>query len=214
MKGLMLKDFYALRSYFLRQMGLMAIIFCFVAVSTKTLALLPPMILVSAATMLISSFSADESARWDSYALTLPLSAKQITGAKYLLFTLVIVGAGTVSAALCAGVSELWLGTGAAEIFASAGAVGVMYLLASFVCLPLFIRYGAEKARIYMMLFFMAPFFLIVFMAPALEKRLSRLAVPTGADIVLMAAAAAAVCVVLGLLSYRVAVRFYEQRER
>ena len=92
MTGLILKDIYSLRSYFVKQILLMALIYLLISVTMiQSFAFFGPMMVMSVMMMLISSFSFDETAKWDTYALTLPLSPRSIVGAKYLL----MIGAGS-----------------------------------------------------------------------------------------------------------------------
>ncbi len=86
MTGLMLKDMYSLRTYFLKQLALMTVLYLAISVGLmKNFSFLSPMLTMSVVMMLISSFSVDEASRWDSYALTLPVTPRAIVGAKYLL---------------------------------------------------------------------------------------------------------------------------------
>ena len=74
MTGLMLKDMYSLRTYFLKQLALMTVLYLAISVGLmKNFSFLSPMLTMSVVMMLISSFSVDEASSWDSYALTLPV---------------------------------------------------------------------------------------------------------------------------------------------
>ena len=85
MTGLMLKDMYSLRTYFLKQLALMTVLYLAISVGLmKNFSFLSPMLTMSVVMMLISSFSVDEASSWDSYALTLPVTPRAIVGAKYL----------------------------------------------------------------------------------------------------------------------------------
>lgn len=76
MTGLMLKDMYSLRTYFLKQLALMTVLYLAISVGLmKNFSFLSPMLTMSVVMMLISSFSVDEASSWDSYALTLPRHA-------------------------------------------------------------------------------------------------------------------------------------------
>ena len=84
MTGLILKDFYALRNYLCKQLALMAIIFLGIGLVFKSCSILPIMLMMLMVMTAMSSFNVDESAKWDGYALTLPVTREQIVGAKYL----------------------------------------------------------------------------------------------------------------------------------
>ena len=140
MTGLMLKDMYSLRTYFLKQLALMTVLYLAISVGLmKNFSFLSPMLTMSVVMMLISSFSVDEASSWDSYALTLPVTPRAIVGAKYLLFYGALLGTGVIASVLCG-----------------------VYMLVTVFMLPLFFKLGAEKARVAMTLCFILPFLLIV----------------------------------------------------
>ena len=102
MTGLMLKDMYSLRTYFLKQLALMTVLYLAISVGLmKNFSFLSPMLTMSVVMMLISSFSVDEASSWDSYALTLPVTPRAIVGAKYLLFYGALLGTGVIASVLC-----------------------------------------------------------------------------------------------------------------
>lgn len=102
MIGLMLKDMYSLRTYFLKQLALMTVLYLAISVGLmKNFSFLSPMLTMSVVMMLISSFSVDEASSWDSYALTLPVTPRAIVGAKYLLFYGALLGTGVIASVLC-----------------------------------------------------------------------------------------------------------------
>ena len=163
MTGLMLKDMYSLRTYFLKQLALMTVLYLAIPVGLmKNFSFLSPMLTMSVVMMLISSFSVDEASRWDSYALTLPVTPRAIVGAKYLLFYGALLGTGVIASVLCGVLDSFTYRNGFLEIAASTGGVIVVYMLVTVFMLPLFFKLGAEKARVAMTLCFILPFLLIV----------------------------------------------------
>ncbi len=216
MKGLILKDLYAIRSYFVKQVGLMALMYLLISVVViQSVAFFAPMMVMSVMMMLISTFSLDETAKWDAYALTLPLSPRSIVGARYLLMGGMLLGSSAVIAAVCCAVDALTFRDGAATVLGSTAGVAVSYLLVSLIVMPLFYKLGVEKARIAMVLCFIAPFMLILWLASYLET--------SGFDVaVFFSANAVPVLVVVGVLllaalcvgSYLLSVKFYAEKER
>ena len=163
MTGLMLKDMYSLRTYFLKQLALMTVLYLAISVGLmKNFSFLSPMLTMSVVMMLISSFSVDEASSWDSYALTLPVTPRAIVGAKYLLFYGALLGTGVIASVLCGVLDSFTYRNGFLEIAASTGGVIVVYMLVTVFMLPLFFKLGAEKARVAMTLCFILPFLLIV----------------------------------------------------
>ena len=94
----------------------------------------------------------DEKARWDRYVLTMPVSKKDLVYCKYILMlTGAVLGAfisEIVSVVLTKDVRNSLMMT---MVFLSLGVI-----LAS-VILPIFFRFGVEKGRLIMFLFFMLP---------------------------------------------------------
>lgn len=215
MIGLLLKDFYSLRSFLLKQLSLLFIVYICVGIAMKSMAFLAPMLLMSVLISVISSFSIDESSQFYSFALTLPLSSRDIVGARYLLFFGVVLGGGVVSGLICTLIDMVTFHQGAAAIWGSVLAIMLMYAPICCICLPLFFKLGAEKGRIWMMFSFMVPFFLVIGGASWLKE--SAIPMPTEAQIaqwIWVLLAAGIVCVALFIfISYRICVKLFESKE-
>ncbi|HIS77455.1 MAG TPA: ABC-2 transporter permease [Candidatus Merdivicinus excrementipullorum] len=208
MTGLILKDFYALRNYLYKQLALMAIIFLGIGLVFKSCSLLPIMLMMLMVMTAMSSFNVDESAKWDGYALTLPVTREQIVGAKYLFSVGILLITGAVTTLLAILFDALTFHEGALSIAAGAGAVALVYLVILCVILPLYFKFGAEKARLLSTLAFLLPFFATFFLLPYVQ-------IPEGSAIPW-----AAVCIgVIGLtvliitLSYWISTVLYRSRE-
>ena len=212
MTGLMLKDLYSLRTYFLKQLGLMTVLYLVLSVAVmKSFAFMAPMLTMSVILMLISSFNVDEASKWDSYALTLPITPKSIVGARYLLFYGALIGTGVLLTAVCALLDSFTFHEGLLSIAAATGAIVALYTLMAAFVLPLFFKLGAEKARVAMTLCFIAPFLAVVWGASYLET-----GAPAFLESVSWEAAAVIGALVLVLLcvgSYLLSVKFYENKE-
>ncbi len=216
MTGLILKDLYSMRSYFVKQIGLMALIYLVICVAViRNIVFFAPMMVMSVMMMLISSFSFDETAKWDIYALTLPLSPRRIVGARYLLMAGMLIGSSVVIAAVCSVADAFTFRDGVPEIAASTAGVAAAYLLVSLIVMPLFYKMGVEKARVAMVICFMAPFMLIVWLAEYLKKSGFDAAAFFG-KIPLPALAAGGVLLLAALCagSYLLSVKFYTEKER
>lgn len=216
MTGLILKDLYSMRSYFVKQMGLMALVYLLISVAViKSVALFAPMMVMSVMMMLISSFSFDETAKWDAYALTLPLSPRSIVGARYLLMGGMLFGSSVAIAALCCAVDAFTFRDGAVEVIASTAGVAVSYLLVSLIVMPLFYKLGVEKARVAMILCFIAPFMLIVWLAEYLQNSGFDVTVFfSGVSLPVLVAGGVLLLAALCVGSYLLSVKFYAEKER
>ena len=215
MTGLILKDMYSLRSYFVKQILLMAVIYLLISVvMIQSFAFFAPMMVMSVMMMLISSFSFDETAKWDTYALTLPLSPRSIVGAKYLLMLGAMLGSSAVILLICAVGDALLYQEGFAEIAGTTAGIVITYLVMSFLVMPMFYKMGVEKARVAMILTMVAPFMLIVGGVSYLENA----GVDFGAlfdsvSIPMLAVGGVLLVIALGVGSYLLSVKFYSEKE-
>ena len=220
MTGLMLKDMYSLRTYFLKQLALMTVLYLAISVGLmKNFSFLSPMLTMSVVMMLISSFSVDEASRWDSYALTLPVTPRAIVGAKYLLFYGALLGTGVIASVLCGVLDSFTYRNGFLEIAASTGGVIVVYMLVTVFMLPLFFKLGAEKARVAMVVetpdssaaTAVVPFLLIVWgfswLGDGAAAFVESLPWP------MIAMVGGLILVLLCAASFFVSVKFYESKE-
>ena len=84
MKGLFLKDWYGLLGMYKKNLLLVLVLY-----AALSMILNMPFFLFMTPWLLgfytLSSFSLDESCRWNLYARTLPVSSRQIVGGKFLL---------------------------------------------------------------------------------------------------------------------------------
>lgn len=162
-------------------------------------------------TIPMSLLALDATSGWSVYQRTLPLSAEQIVGSKYL--------AGLCMGGLSAGMAALgglvsWLLYGSdlpAGIIPQSIAIAVIISLAgNIVLLPVTFRFDQNKARVAYILF-------VCLMAGAMGVLMSsKEELPTAAQsgMTLALAAAAVVVLALYLLSWRVSVAWYPRHEK
>ena len=171
MKGLLYKDFQLLANSYKR--NILTVLLLYAAIILFTRQIFVAYALVFLAGVYVSStISFDEQAHWDSYARTLPVSAGQIVGAKYLL-NLVFMLAAAVCALLMTALLPL-----SAGIAGDAAAVplpeqlsgilgsGTVSLLASSLTLPISYKFGGARARS-----FVGTAFLVLFVLAFLLMR-------------------------------------------
>ena len=104
MKGLLLKDFYIIRS------GLLILLLTFVFVGAGMSFLISPWVLIVIFTVTLSFQSAvtvqtDKSSQWDRFSVTLPVSRKQTIASKYVMYILLSLAGlaiGAVISIICA----------------------------------------------------------------------------------------------------------------
>ena len=149
MTGLLMKDLLNLKRTLLGMLGLMAIYgVVFSALMGDASSFLSSMLTVIFITVTVSSFSYDALVRWDRYALSLPVSRRDLVASKYLL-AVVLAAVGAI-AAFAMGVimglfhhdlvlEELGLST----VISVGGGLLIVAIL-----LPLIFKFGVEKSRL------------------------------------------------------------------
>ena len=211
MQGLLLKDFYNLK----KTMGLLAVMLVVFGVVfiPQGGGLFAGMAILMGTTLTISTMSYDHMAKWDVYALSMPVSRRQMVGEKYL-FMLIAAGAGTLIA--LAGEFVRLASTGAS---ASAFLDGLLQtvlilsvgLLFGSLMLPLIFKFGVEKARLVMLLSLCLPLVVVWGGGRLVQRSMYAVQPASWLDqvIVLLPVAAAAA---LGI-SYLASVRIFEKKE-
>ena len=150
MRGLLLKDILMLKSY-ARTIGVLVAVYLVSGIAWDNVFFFAGMCGILCVMMVMSSFSYDHYAKWDQYGASLPVTRSDMVGAKYLL-ALAMTALGAIVTALMYFIFILvrkgdfttllptTLGTTAAGVF-----------LVS-VLLPCIYKFGAEKARLVLML--------------------------------------------------------------
>lgn len=211
MKGLLLKDLYSIGSY-KKQYLLVTVFMCIWGVIMKSTSF-PAMYLTLMCGMItLTTMTMDEQAKFNRYALTMPLTPRELVREKYvLLICLIVAGAGLGSIVILLG--DLFGADNMVNFnMVSLGSVLVLFLLIYSIMLPIAFKLGVEKAR---MLFIglMALVFVIVFGAMHL---LEGIAVSEQLGEILVAGAILTVAILaIGglLLSYQISVRIVSKKE-
>lgn len=216
--GLILKDFYSIRGYLIRQIGLLLVIYLIIGIAMKTMSMLPAMLMLGVTMSLISIFSLDESSRWNAYALTLPITPRDLVISKYLIYYGGMYAVGLLASLFSAAVDTVLFHNGEDAVENLILGVGgglvilIIYSLVISVDIPLYLKLGIEKSRIPTTLTFLVPFVAIFptvsYWGPWLANMdWSSVNWPV---VILIALAALAVIV---LVSCRVSIRIMEQKE-
>lgn len=151
MKGFIIKDLLFLKSY---SKTLLLVLFGFGVMSLTTtnfsVAFFIPFIAVMIS---ITTFNYDDFNKWDAYAISLPVSRKQIVAAKYLFTLLTVLASALIGALLSLliialkGTDFLWQEF-SFEMLVSTGAILVVLAI----IYPFIYKYGAEKGRMFFFL--------------------------------------------------------------
>ena len=145
MKGLLIKDFLVLKKtgrVFLMLLVLYLIMTIFMNTD------MGPLMVFICGMLSISTFAYDEQAKWDAYALTMPVSKRDLVREKYIM-AIILCFIGAVSGVGLSIASNLnapfidWKG-----IFIASGVALCASYLFNSLALPLLYKFGAEKSRV------------------------------------------------------------------
>lgn len=121
--------------------------------------------------VVLSACAYDEQANFDSYALTLPLTRKDLVLSKYLLSFIAIIVNAVISIGTCAILNMFFASrftnSNWQELIITVVVISLVINLILCILLPLIFKYGSEKARILLMVIFLAFGAMIYFFASA-----------------------------------------------
>jgi len=154
MKGLVYKDLQTIKGY---KNSVLILLLVFIGVSfvndgylNMLMFMIPFMVIM----MSINTFSYDEYTLWDTYALTMSLNRKDIVRGKYVL-AFILIAIGVVLGALI----PLLIGavsgnpSNLEDILFSLGTILFGIGLVVALTIPFIYKFGADKARIYMLVY-------------------------------------------------------------
>jgi len=206
MKGLIIKDLFALRKQG-KMMLMIAAFYVAFSVFTKNISMLSAMTAVICSMMPITTMSYDEFCKWDRYALAMPVSGRTIVLSKYILGgILILAGFLTVSAASIAVVAitgEMPVG----EAIFTSFAVSTASLALQAILLPILFKFGVEKGR-----FILLPLFLVPMATIFLLSKLG-FSLPDTHTLKLLAYLSPAVVILIVTASVFLSIRIYLKKE-
>ncbi len=213
MKGLLLKDIYNLRKVG-KQYLLILLFFTIYCFFLKNPSFFPMMTIMSFSMLILNSMGFDEASGFDKFALTLPVNREDLVRTKYLLL-LLLLAAGYVIGMTGNVLISLFIQeemTVFLEQIISTAAVAAVFFLLYGTLLPLVFKLGVEKARMMMLVCYIAVFAAVF----AVIKLITGMGLEGKVTDKLMIAATAATAVfaVLYLLgSYIISIRIIRKRE-
>ena len=150
MKGLLIKDFLLLKRS-AKLILLFLAVFCVTGTWSGNATFFASLAAVLCATTVNSTFSYDNLAKWEQFALSAPVSRRQLVGEKYVL-ALIMTGLAAVMCLLLI-VINTFLPNGQSPLELAAlcfSVLGGSFLMISLM-IPLTIRFGNENGRIVLM---------------------------------------------------------------
>lgn len=210
MTGLILKDLLVLRKTLRTYILFLLFYFVMALLNLFSIAFITAFVQIIVMILPMSSFAYDDLAKWDRYAMALPLGRRAVVRAKYAFVLLMVLVAAAFALVSCVALSITAAQPVEENLAAGVGALSIG-LLAVNVTLPLNYKMGPERARpfLYAIIFF--PVILVVLAAQAgwldgLEG--------LSPDLVLPLLAAIPLVVLLGLpVSYLISCRIVDKKE-
>ena len=166
MIGLITKDFLVMRKTLMSYLTLVVLYIVLAYLDLFDYGFIITFIQMGLAVMPISAFAYDELAKWDRYAMSLPLGRSGVVRARYLFvlaLTLLTVAAGLAGTALL----YLTHQSDPLEMFVTLMVSTTIGLLIPTILLPLSYKLGAERARPYLYAIIFIPVIAMVLLAKA-----------------------------------------------
>ncbi len=155
MEGLILKDLLNLRSTF-KMLGAMIVFFA-VAFLREGNSFVFGIIILMFAMMVVTTISYDDLAKWDAYALTMPVTRAEMVLSKYLVMALLNTLGAVLSLIVGIVGSVIMRQSFDLEILAIIGIIYLVAFIFGSVIIPLIYKFGTEKARLMLFLCALIP---------------------------------------------------------
>lgn len=164
-------------------------------------------IIMMFAMMVVTTISYDDLAKWDTYALTMPVTRKEIVTSKYLIMAILNV-LGAILALVVGILGTLIMRQSFdLEILAITGVIFLIAFIFGSVIIPLIYKFGTEKARLMLILCALIPTALIL-LVEQMNVPLPNTANPWVYLILLVG------LTIVGLIvSFIISLRIYEKKE-
>ena len=213
MLGLLLKDFYALRTYFKRQALVMILAYAVLSILLQSMSFLSSMLVMYGMMVYMTTFSVDEACQWNAYACTLPVTPRAAVAARLIVLLMMIWGVGLAATVIPLPFQLMLFDGSVLESFASFAALAFIYTVVGTISLPVFYKVGPERARMITTLMFILPFMAVIWIASAWEAAIAPLFDWAAFNWPLFLAACALFLVLMCVGSFFAAVRIYRKKE-
>lgn len=119
------------------------------------------MIILLAGSMVLTTIAYDDLAKWDQYALSMPLSKKELVKGKYLFFIISSLAGFMIAFFVCSIFFTVGIQNNLMELVILCGVILECCIFIYGIILPLTFQYGVEKARIFLVVLFGIPSILV-----------------------------------------------------
>ena len=166
MTGLILKDFFLMRKGLKSYLLIMVLYAVMAWLDILNFGFIITFVQVMLMVLPISAFAYDEQAKWDRYAMSLPVGRKKVVGARYLFVLGLALCTTALGLAGCA-VLALMQREDPVEMLLTLEVSAALGLLVPAIMLPLSYKLGAERARPYLYAIIFIPTIAFVLLAKA-----------------------------------------------
>jgi len=216
MKGLMIKDFMNLKKN-AKIFSVITLLYIFMAYMQKDASFFSGIFTMVFAILTLSLYSYDEMAKWDGYALTMPVSKENIVQGKYLMM-LLLTAIGTTISVLFTVILNIVLKSDSAFTGLSACAIGAAVVILFYcVTLPFITKLGVEKARFIFFAVYLVPFLVIILARRVMDgvnATVPSLLIKIMHWVISNIAVILPIAVVIALtISYLISIRIYKKKE-
>ncbi len=169
MTGLILKDFMNLKKN-AKIFAVLAVLYAFMGFTAEESSFFSTIFTMLVAVLTLSVYSYDELAKWDIYALTMPISREDIVRSKYSIMLLLTLIGTAISILFTIGINAVTrpenLFSGMNNCFIGAGIVIAFYCIV----LPFITKLGVEKARLIFFAVYFIPVGILLVVGKAIKK--------------------------------------------
>ncbi|BCN28862.1 ABC-2 transporter permease [Anaeromicropila herbilytica] len=171
MLGLIFKDVLVNRKY-LRNLLLLVVFYFIFGLFTNNIMFASYMIIFLGTFIVFATFSYDDLAKWDSYALSLPITRSEIVLSKYIL----AIGCSAIGSVFSLITSALYkVSKHQAFVFEDYLSIGVSFevcIVILSLMTPIILKVGMEKARLALFVIFGIPAILVVLLVNNLHMQI------------------------------------------
>jgi ABC-2 type transport system permease protein len=203
MKGLLFKELYNLEKQ-ARSLLLVFAFYLFFSLIGETGNMFGGVVFIMMVMLVITSLAYDERSRWDRYALTMPVSRKEIVLSKYLLGLILLTFALLINIIFLILFGSSPLG----EVFILTLSLFGIGLVSLSIILPLMYKYGVENGRLLLILVLFVPMAAVL-----LIVRMGLLAPPGETFIRALPIIIPGILVLVVSLSILVSLRIYQHKD-
>lgn len=216
MKGLIIKDLINMKKNF-KFMSIFVLIYAFMSFTMESSSYFSSMFTLIFAMLTLSSYSLDEMAKWDAYALTMPISKENVVQGKYL-FMLILSITGLVINTSIVILMNIIIKAEKITSGIGGGALGAALVILFYsISIPFITKFGVEKSRFIIIAIYMLPFLagfgvfrLLKERYPEPPEALVRMAGFVMENIYLIIPILILVAL---LISYLISIRIYQKKE-